>query len=40
MRKYRRKEQPASIFDDPMIYILAKNSSLIDYDNKRSMFKM
>jgi E3 ubiquitin-protein ligase HUWE1 len=23
-----------------MIYILAKNSSLIDYDNKRSMFKM
>jgi|JI6StandDraft_1071083.scaffolds.fasta_scaffold05899_8 hypothetical protein len=40
MKKMRRKELPSSIFDDPMIYILSKNSSLIDYDNKRTMFKM
>lgn len=36
----RRKELPSSIFDDPMIYILSKNASLIDYDKKRTMFKM
>jgi hypothetical protein len=33
-----KKSRKESVFDDPMIYILMKNSSLIDYENKRSIF--
>lgn len=34
-----KKNRKHSIFEDPMIFILAGHSHLIDYENKRNMFK-
>lgn len=39
VKKTHRSKENASIFTEPIIKILSKNSTLIDYENKRSMFK-
>ena len=39
IKKSIRSKEVSSIFHEPLVHILSKHPVLIDYDNKRAMFR-